>query len=82
MVAGDETHQAPSRDISLGGMFLDGLCPVRIGTEVTLSFELPRLGEVKIPGFVRWTTPTGFGVQFGLIGARETHAVGALIRVA
>jgi PilZ domain len=68
-----------SRDISLGGMFLDGASPVPIGIEVYLRFEMPGLGEVRLPGFVRWNTRDGFGIQFGLIGARITHAIGAMI---
>jgi hypothetical protein len=29
---------------------------------------------------VRWTRSDGMGVQFGLIGARETHAITELTR--
>lgn len=79
--ASDETTwEATSRDVSLGGMFLKGTCPMAVGTEVTLVFDLPRLGQVSVPAFLRWTTSDGFGVQFGLLGARETHAIGGLVR--
>lgn len=67
-------------DISLGGMFLTGRSEIAIGSEVTMSFELPRLGPVEMPGFVRWSSERGFGVQFGLIGVRATHAIGELVR--
>jgi hypothetical protein len=30
---------------------------------------------IQISGIVRWTTPHGFGVQFGLLGVRETEAL-------
>lgn len=69
-----------SRDISLGGMFLEGASEQPIGTEIELVFVMPGLGPIRVPGYVRWTTPTGFGVQFGLIGARLTHAIGLMIR--
>jgi len=61
-------------------MFLDGAAPCPVGTELTLQFELPGLGPVQVPGFVRWHRADGFGVQFGLLGARETHAIGRFIR--
>lgn len=74
-----ETH---AFDISVGGISLAGLCPVDIGTEVKLIFELSKLGKVEMPGFVRWSSARGIGVQFGLIGPRETHAIGGLVRQA
>jgi hypothetical protein len=33
-----------------------------------------------LPGVVRWNRDGGMGVQFGLIGARETHAITELTR--
>ena len=33
-----------------------------------------------LPGVVRWNRDDGMGVQFGLIGARETHAITELTR--
>lgn len=72
--------ETESVDISVGGMFLGGQSQVPIGVEVTLSFEMPKLGAVELPGYVRWTAERGFGVQFGLLGARETHAIGTLVR--
>lgn len=69
-----------SRDISYGGMFLVGQSPCPVGTELVLMFDLPGIGRAQVPGFVRWHRADGFGVQFGLIGARETHAIGQLIR--
>ena len=72
--------ESQSKDISNGGMFLDGAAPCPVGTELVLLFELPGLGPVRVPGFVRWHRADGFGVQFGLLGARETHAIGRFIR--
>lgn len=72
--------ETQSLDISIGGMFLAGKSEVEIGAEVTLAFQLPKLGDVNMPGFVRWTSERGIGIQFGLIGPRETHAIGGLVR--
>jgi type IV pilus assembly protein PilZ len=43
---------------------------------VLVRFTLP--GQSKpllVPGTVRWTSKSGMGVQFGPLGARETHAI-------
>jgi type IV pilus assembly protein PilZ len=61
-------------------MFLAGEAPYGVGSELVLIFELPGLGRSEVPAFVRWHRADGFGVQFGLIGARVTHAIGQLIR--
>lgn len=67
--------------MSLGGIFLAGMTPVPIGTEVGLEFTLPVRGALKVPAFVRWSTSDGFGLQFGLLGVRETHALGEFMRL-
>ncbi len=74
------SFETRSFDISVGGMFLAGRSEAAIGSEVTLVFELGKLGTVQMPGFVRWTSERGFGIQFGLIGPREVHAIGGLVR--
>jgi hypothetical protein len=28
-----------------------------------------------LPGTVRWTSERGVGIQFGLLGTQETHAI-------
>lgn len=77
---GGESWIATSEDLSIGGMFLSAESSPAIGLEVDLAFELPHLGAVRLPAFVRWTKHQGYGVQFGLLGARETHAIGKLVR--
>jgi type IV pilus assembly protein PilZ len=65
-----------SRDISLGGMFIDTSGPLPFGAELTVYVTLPGQNvPFSLPGVVRWTRPDGMGVQFGLLGARETHAI-------
>jgi hypothetical protein len=70
-----------SKDISIGGMFIVSETPVTFGTEVSIALRLPNTkADNHLPGTVRWLNPGGFGVQFGLMGARETHAISELLK--
>ena len=70
-----------SKDISIGGMFIESETPVTFGTEVSILLQLPSTkGVSRLPGTIRWLNPGGFGVQFGLLGARETHALSELLK--
>jgi hypothetical protein len=65
-----------AKDISLGGMFIETAFPAAFGAAVLVSFTLPRQRKpLLVSGTVRWTSKSGMGVQFGLLGARETHAI-------
>ena len=68
-----------TQDISVGGVFIDATEIPAFGTRVTLELETPELKGQKIPGIVRWTKTGGFGVQFQLLGARETHGLALLV---
>lgn len=81
-MAGREAVEVRSRDISQGGIFLISQSPLPVGTEVSLALDLPGCGSCKIPGYVRWLKTDGFGIQFGLLGVRETHAIGKIVRTA
>jgi type IV pilus assembly protein PilZ len=79
--AAGESVAGIARDISLGGMFVESSSSPPFGSSVTVVGALPGLpGEANLPGVVRWGKPGGFGVQFGLLGARETHAITKLLR--
>ncbi|EYF08651.1 Hypothetical protein CAP_2511 [Chondromyces apiculatus DSM 436] len=67
--------EANCRDISLGGMFVETTTQVPFGATVTLYLPLPGMHNTTIKATVRWTKPDGMGVQFGVMGARETHAL-------
>jgi len=68
--------EGTSRDLSLGGMFVETDLPLPFGAAVTLHFTLPGGAEpLALAGVVRWTKPDGMGIQFGSLGARETHAI-------
>jgi len=79
-VGGGDRSEARCRDVSLGGMFIDTATPLPYGTAVRVFLRLPGLrDEAVIESVVRWSTPSGMGVQFGVMGARVTHALTQLI---
>lgn len=71
-----------SRDVSVGGMFVECGERVPFGDKVQLRFELPSLGRVIIAeALVRWVDPAaGIGVQFTGLRAGEVWAFQQLIR--
>lgn len=75
-ILGDDTAvPARARDVSLGGMFVETKLVPPFGIAVVVVLTLPSGERLRIPARVRWTRPGGVGVQFGLIGAHETHAL-------
>jgi type IV pilus assembly protein PilZ len=60
-------------------MFLETERALPFGTQVHVELVLPLVGSARLPAVVRWTTGEGIGLQFGLLGARETHAITALV---
>jgi len=69
-----------SRNISVGGMFLEVRGAVPFGAHVHLKFRLQNLpDEVDIPAVVRWSGSDGIGVQFSTLRAREVWALNQLL---
>jgi Tfp pilus assembly protein PilZ len=80
-VSGGVTFSGTSKDISVGGMFIESTEQPNFGTQVSIVMRLPNTkADARLPGVVRWLKPDGFGVQFGLLGARETHAISELLK--
>jgi PilZ domain-containing protein len=80
-VRGAEAITGRSRDISVGGIFIESEAQVTFGTEVIIVIRLPNTkADFRLPGIIRWMKEDGFGVQFGLLGARETHAISELFK--
>ncbi len=71
-----------SRDLSLGGMFIEIDSTLPFGTALTLTVDLAGIGPSSLPAVVRWVKPDGMGVQFGLLGARQTAAITDMVRSA
>jgi len=70
----EDKWDVSSIDISVGGMYMISDIKPALGTELELEFDT-RDVHLEVPAIVRWTNMNGFGVQFGLIGAKETHAI-------
>jgi hypothetical protein len=72
------------RDVSLGGIFIETETPASFGAEVIVRVRLRTPTDAErdfdLPGVVRWVRSGGMGVQFGLLGALETHAITELGR--
>ncbi|HYJ09513.1 MAG TPA: PilZ domain-containing protein [Polyangiaceae bacterium] len=80
-VSGGASITGRAKDISIGGMYIESEVSVSFGTQVTIVLRLPNTkADSKLPGIIRWLKPGGFGVQFGLLGARETHAISELFK--
>ena len=68
-------------DISIGGMFIETATSLPMASKVTVRLRVPRMdGELVMPAIVRWTAPNGMGVQLGMLGARDTHAITEIAR--
>ena len=72
-----------TRNISLGGLYLESATPLPIGTTVQLRFQLPTQPEpVEVAGDVRWVVKkegpgeqTGVGIRFQGLRARDVWAL-------
>ena len=52
-------------DLTPYGVFIDTMTTIPPGSEVTVKFGLPELGEIKTKGKVVWTQDNvGMGVEF------------------
>jgi type IV pilus assembly protein PilZ len=73
-----------SRDVSVGGMFILTATPLPFGADLVVHVTMPgQKSPFALPGVVRWSkNGEGMGVQFGLVGARETHAITELTKEA
>ena len=85
-VKGADAHsEGIGRDLSIGGMFIETSAAAAFGAEVVVRVRLrtPASGEqdFDLPGVVRWVKSGGMGVQFGLLGALETHAITELTKL-
>lgn len=69
-------------DLSVGGLFVtlpQDAGAMIFGEQIEVEIDLPQLGPTRLPAFVRWLRGDGFGLQFGLLGAVQTHALVALV---
>lgn len=79
----EEWHEGVGRDISVGGISVESPLTLAFGTTVELNVQLPGSDEIfMLPGVVRWARAGRIGVQFGSLGARETHLITEISRKA
>ena len=67
-------------DLSIGGMFVGLAAQYPFGALVTVEVQTDP--PMRLPGTVRWNKPEGLGIQFGLIGVRETSAIMTIVKAA
>jgi Tfp pilus assembly protein PilZ len=73
--------EGTSRNLSLGGMFLNVDGPVPLGARIQLSFSIPTQSRpIVAAARVRWTDgKTGIGVQFDGLRPRDVFALQQLL---
>jgi len=79
-VSGQPSFDGAIVDVSVGGTYVEASAPPAFGAQVTIVGDFPGAPGLKLPAVVRWTKPDGFGAQFGLLGARETHVLSTLVQ--
>jgi type IV pilus assembly protein PilZ len=63
-------------------MFIETAFPAAFGSAVLVRMTMTdRRDPILLPGIVRWTNESGFGLQFGLLGARETYVIAEIRHV-
>lgn len=72
--------RAHCEDMSLGGAFLRAATPALVGARIVVHVWVRvhaggSAEHLLLDAVVRWTRFDGFGVQFGPMGARATHAL-------
>jgi hypothetical protein len=72
--SGGEPIRVHVTDLCPGGAFLETTTTLEFGTKVELTLELAGK-EVKTGATVQWKRKGGFGVQFGLLKAKDTYAL-------
>jgi type IV pilus assembly protein PilZ len=77
-----ERFAGRAKDLSIGGMYVEAQAPLSFGVELVVFVRLPGQKAIfALPAVVRWVRPgAGMGLQFGLLGARETHAITELTK--
>jgi hypothetical protein len=68
-----------AKDISVGGMLVRTDHPLPFSAELLVHVTLPgQKTPFALPAVVRWAKADSMGVQFKMLGARETHAITVL----
>jgi len=72
-----------TKDLGIGGTFIETAELLPFGTRVMIVGRLPgTTRDLRLPGIVRWQKTNGIGVQFDVLGPRETHAILTIVGTA
>jgi uncharacterized protein (TIGR02266 family) len=77
----DKDQEGYSRNLSIGGMFVETALPIPYGTNFKVSFQIPTHNqEITTNSNVCWverngTTVVGIGLKFGALRAIEVWAL-------
>jgi type IV pilus assembly protein PilZ len=76
-----------SINLSKGGIFLETTEPLAVGEPLTLEFDVPGAGTLRVDGVVAWVRqgstdgmPDGMGIQFQELDERYGERIDALVR--
>jgi uncharacterized protein (TIGR02266 family) len=82
IVASGETHIGYCRNISLGGMFVELMSVLPVGSAIAVRFRVPTQPEaIEVTGEVRWVErgdpgqANGMGIRFHGLRARDVWAL-------
>jgi type IV pilus assembly protein PilZ len=76
-------HTGTAKNISVGGMLVETASLPTFGATVEVYIVLPGAdGRVRLPGVVRWVQGGAMGIQFSMLGARETYLITQLAKSA
>jgi len=72
-----QTFSSVTKNMSLGGLFVNLDASIPFGAVVRVKFALPELDDpVEVDAHVRWVQPAvGLGVQYAGLRAREVWAL-------
>src|SRR5689334_10645954 len=65
-------------DLGPGGAFAESKERAPFAVPIIVVLEHPT-GPLRLPGVVRWFGDTGIGIQFGLLGTRESQVIAELV---
>jgi uncharacterized protein (TIGR02266 family) len=77
---------AQSANVSGGGVFVEAITQLPLGSHVTVSLEFPQ-GLLQVPGEVRWVRsdeqspvePAGTGIRFTELTAEDRDALNGVL---
>ncbi len=78
-VEGGKPQEGICKNLSHGGMFLECSPVPAFNAKLELHLDVEQEVGLALTGVIRWTVATGAGIQFDLMGVRETRVISELI---